>query len=167
MTEVRVTEARADDVPFWWEMLLEATYPLPGWERSSLPELQEDPHNSIYLAGWGREGDRALIAEIDDQRFGAAWFRLFGDDQPPYGFIDNHTPQLAIAVHADHRGTGIGTMLLTALIAEARCAGFGALSLSVAVPNTALRLYERLDFECVSLDASSRTILLDLRAAPA
>lgn len=167
MSEVRVREARADDLPFLWEMLLEATYPLPGWERSSCAELQVDPHNSLYLAGWGRDGDRALIAEAGDQGLGATWFRLFGDEHPPYGFIDTRTPELAIAVLPDRRGGGIGTALLTALIAEARSAGFPAISLSVAAPNPALRLYERLGFERVELVTGSWTMRLDLRAASA
>lgn len=167
MTEVRVREAGSGDLPFLWEMLLEATFPLPDVvPPSSLAELQADPHNSLYLVGWGRAGDRALVAEVDAECVGAAWFRLFADDHPAYGFVDSHTPELAIAVRADHRDAGVGTALLMTLIAEARRAGFEALSLSVAAPNPALRLYERLGFERVELVTGSWTMRLRLRPGP-
>jgi len=69
---------------------------------------------------------------------GAAWFRLFRRDAPGYGFIDEETPELAIAVVPSRRGRGIGEALIEALCERARADGYGALSLSVGRDNPAL-----------------------------
>ena len=93
---------------------------------------------------------RILIAE-DEQLLGAAWCRRFcGQVTGLAGFVDVETPVLAIAVRGGHRGQGIGTALLEALVAAARAAGVRAISLSVGRTNPALRLYERMGFERVA-----------------
>jgi GNAT superfamily N-acetyltransferase len=52
-----------------------------------------------------------LIAIDDGFPVGAAWYRLFRKDQPGYGFVDEETPELAIAVVPSRRGRGIGEAL--------------------------------------------------------
>ena len=47
------------------------------------------------------------------------------------GFVDETTPELAIAVVPSRRGRGIGETLLEALVERARAEGHRALSLSV------------------------------------
>ena len=79
-----------------------------------------------------------LIAIDDGFPVGAAWYRLFRRDAPGYGFVDEETPELAIAVVPSRRGRGIGESLLEALCERARADGFGALSLSVERENPAL-----------------------------
>ncbi len=118
-----------------------------------------------YLCGWGRHGDSALIAGEDDGPVGAAWYRLFPEGEPGYGFVATDVPELSIGVAADARGRGIGTLLLDALIADARNGGFPALSLSVEPDNPAVRLYERAGFSRVPSNGGSWTMLLTLRPA--
>ena len=61
-----------------------------------------------------------LIAIDDGFPVGAAWYRLFRRDAPGYGFVDEETPELAIAVVPSRRGRGIGEALLEALCERAR-----------------------------------------------
>ncbi len=101
---------------------------------------------SRYVRGWGRPGDTAVIALENGFPVGAAWFRVFGGDEPGYGFVDERTPELAIAVVPSKRGHGVGDELLQALIAKAQAAGYERLSLSVEPGNPARKLYERHGF---------------------
>jgi ribosomal protein S18 acetylase RimI-like enzyme len=78
---------------------------------------------------------------------GAAWYRLFTAEEPGYGFVDEKTPELGIAVVPLHRRKGIGHTLLRALMVQAGEDGYQALSLSVAVHNRSRMMYERAGFE--------------------
>ena len=77
------------DVRFLRDMLHHAYY----WRKR---EPGEGPGPvALYVKGWGRPGDTALIAVEDAFPVGAAWYRLFRRDQPGYGFVDEETPELA------------------------------------------------------------------------
>lgn len=95
----------------------------------------------------GKEGDFAVVAlNADGGRIGAAWYRLFPASAPGYGFVDVATPEIALAVVPDRRGTGVGGALIDALVDAARSEGFEAISLSVHKSNLAAKLYERKGF---------------------
>ena len=55
--------------------------------------------------GLGPAGDPALVAQEGMNRVGAAWMRLFTADHPGLGFVDEETPELAIAVVPAGAGT--------------------------------------------------------------
>ena len=133
----------ANDTAFLRDMLRHAYY--WRWEE---PELRDLPV-SRYVEGWGRPGDRALILIEGFQPVAAAWYRLFTETHPGYGFVDEQTPELTIAVVPSRRGRGYGAELLTSLLAQAAEDGFSAISLSVEPDNPALALYERHGFEKV------------------
>jgi ribosomal protein S18 acetylase RimI-like enzyme len=115
---------------------------------------------ALYVKAWGRPGDTAVIAINDGFPVGAAWYRLFSAKQPGYGFVDERTPELAIAVVPNARGMGAGGALLEALLARARADGHPAISLSVDKFNDgAIRLYERHGFERVSESDDSVTMV--------
>ena len=152
-----IRRAGPQDVPFLRDMLRHAFY----W-RLNDPGSDELPI-SRYVEGWGREGDRALIAIDDFQRVGAAWYRLFRPDRPGYGFLDESTPELAIAVVPSRRGRGFGHELLQALMEQARKDGFEALSLSVDRDNPSVKLYESYGFEKVEDEDGACTMRAGLR----
>lgn len=133
-----IRPAGAHDLPFLRDMLRHAYY--ARWGNEADVPLER------YVAGWGRRGDSALVSIDDFQPVGAAWYRLFEADEPGYGFVDEDTPELTIAVVPSRRGRGLGQELLTALLEQARSEGYAAISLSVEPDNPALRLYEQHGF---------------------
>ena len=147
----------AQDLRFLRDMLHHAYY----WRERVPGSLV-----SRYVRGWGRAGDTALIALENGFPVGAAWFRLFSAAEPGYGFVDESTPELAIAVVPSKRGHGIGDELLGALIQKAQSAGYGRLSLSVEPGNPARKLYERHGFEVVDEGDEAWTMVASLESIP-
>ena len=123
------------DVRFLRDMLHHAYY----W-RERNPANGPGPA-ARYIKAWGRPGDTVLIAIDEGFPVGAAWYRLFRKEQPGYGFVDEETPELAIAVVPSRRGRGIGEALLEALSERARADGYSALSLSIERGNAALEAF--------------------------
>jgi len=153
----RGTEA---DLPFLTRMLLEAAFwRMPESDRRP-PEALNEPHIRRYVAGWDRAGDAAVIAEAapTGSSIGAAWYRLMPPPEQGYGYVDDATPEVSIAVEAGARGRGIGTALLDALAEVARSQGFAALSLSVEKDNPACRLYARCGYTIVGENGNAWTM---------
>jgi ribosomal protein S18 acetylase RimI-like enzyme len=132
-------------------MLYEASFPM---EQPRPPREAIEQHEILrYITDWGRGGDCALIAEVAGRPVGAAWYRLFPENAPGYGFVDTDTPELSIAVVPGERRRGVGRALLERLLTAAAEQGFAAVSLSVARSNLAARhLYESCGFEIVASD---------------
>lgn len=162
---VVVRDATAADDAFLADMLYEAALPGVGPKPAKAEVLAAD-EIARYLDGWGRDGDVALVAcrleedGSDGERRGAAWFRLFPSTRAGYGWVDARTPELTIAVAEEARGTGLGALLLDALLARAATAGFERISLSVAKDNErAAALYRSRRFVEVGDDGHSRTMV--------
>lgn len=149
---VSIRRGSADDLPVYRRVLYDAL----DWDPDeTIPPPQvvlDHPEVLRYHEGWGRRGDLGVVAESAGEVVGAAYCRLFTDDDHGHGFVDPATPELAIAVWDGHRGQGIGAGLVGALEEALVEAGFDSLSLSTALRNPALRLYERLGFEVVRRD---------------
>ena len=96
---------------------------------------------------------------------GAAWYRLFKENRRGYGFVDEATPELSIAVVPSRRGHGIGGELMTALLDQARSEGYKTISLSVAKDSPSIRLYERYGFARVDERDGAVTMRADLSDA--
>lgn len=138
------------DEPFLWEMLFEAAH-LAEDGATSVDAAKNSPILSRYVKGWGREGDMGVmaIAPQTEQKIGAAWVRLWSEDDRGFGFVQPEIPELAIAVLPEYRGQGVGTQLLKQLVSIAADV-YPAISLSVRANNPALRLYERLGFRAIA-----------------
>jgi GNAT superfamily N-acetyltransferase len=164
--EITVRPATAADLPFLWDMLFEAAAVSPAMRALGKEAALARPENQKYLAAWGREGDAAVVAfDALGLPCGAAWYRLFPEAAPGYGFVAPDIPDLAIGVSPDARGQGVGTLLLKALLADARANHFVRMSLSVDRENPARTLYERLGFHDAGVsdpDDSSITLIATL-----
>ena len=134
----------AQDEPLLWQMLMFAA------QETSLEAVKAHPALVHYVLGWGRAGDMGLAAQAGfvTEAVGAAWLRLTSADDKGFGYIDDATPELAIALQPAYHGRGIGTQMLRTLLDEARQI-YPAVSLSVRGSNPAVRLYERVGFRKV------------------
>jgi GNAT superfamily N-acetyltransferase len=146
------------DEPVLWEMLYQAIYVGKG-ETPPAREIVQRPELAQYVQGWGRPHDLgfAAVDETSQAVIAAAWQRLWRGDERGFGYVNEETPELSVAVLPEHRGRGIGTALVTRLLDAARTR-YGVVSLSVAEENPALRLYERLGFKVVGRSGTSLTM---------
>ena len=151
------------DEPFLWEMLYQALY-VPEGSPPFPREIVSEPEIAKYVCGWGRSGDLGfvLIDEASGLSVGAVWIRLFGFQDPGYGYVDDLIPELSIAMLPGYHNRGLGTQLLKHMLEEA-AEQFSGLSLSVSSENPARRLYERLGFSIIEVDGSSLKMLLKFR----
>jgi GNAT superfamily N-acetyltransferase len=140
------------DVRFLRDMLRHAYY----WR---IDEDSERP-TYRYVQNWGRPGDAGVLALAGPHPAGAAWYRLFTVRQPGFGFIDERTPELTLAVVPSQRGHGTGAELLAALLDRARADGYEAISLSAAREQAPF--YEKFGFERVGETPYAVTMLARL-----
>ena len=136
-----IRPAGPNDVRFLSDMLRHAYY----WHVGEDPDLPV----ARYVTGWGRPGDAGLIAAETAGPVGAAWYRLFPEEEAGFGFVDEATPELTIAVVPSRRGRGLGHELLEGLLETAREAGFERISLGVEPGSSQEAFYARFRFEPV------------------
>ena len=147
-----IRKGSAADVPFMRSMLAHAY----AWRVNA---FEAEIPLTRYVDNWGRAGDLAIIAHETGNRVGAAWFRLFPSSEPGYGFVDEQTPELSVAVVPSRRRHGLGQELMDGLLTAARGAGHHAVSLSVEADSPAVAFYERNGFERVR-DADGGVVML-------
>jgi ribosomal protein S18 acetylase RimI-like enzyme len=101
------------------------------------------------------------------ENYAAASFDVIAVDGEPVGRLYVHRGPseiriVDIALLPEHRGDGVGTLLLRDLLAEADAAG-KSVTIHVERMNPALRLYERLGFSV----AEDKGVYLFLERSPA
>jgi len=149
-----------DEIEFLQKMLYAALDWRPDVQLPPFEWVLAHPQVVVFHEGWGRQGDTGLVAEDAGQPVGLVWYRLFTEDAHGEGFVDDQTPELAIAVVDGFRGRGIGGELMAAAHERARRDGVVRLSLSIDADNPARRLYERLGYvDYESEDGLGRMVL--------
>lgn len=143
-------------------MLYQSLYVPVGsapFDRSIL----DQPEIAQYVKDWGRPNDSGFVAVDDrDQPIGAIWLRLFSVEEKGFGYVNDQTPELGMAVLPEYRGQGVGTSLLSRLIEWAED-HYENISLSVASENPARRLYERHGFIAIGKHGDSVTMMARIR----
>ena len=133
----------------------------------SVADAMARPDLAITIPDFTRPGDLAQIAEEGGVPVGSAWCRHFTDAEHSWGFLDEATPELGIAVAASHRGRGIGGALLIALIGAATIDGGRAMSLCTNKNERLERFYAHAGFvEVGALPGAADAILMRLELAP-
>jgi GNAT superfamily N-acetyltransferase len=161
---VELRPIAGDDLPFLREMLLAALF----WRgNQEFPDefVLKHPKVAMYHEGWGRPGDVAFVAFDGTERVGAVWCRTFTEAVHGDGYVDEMTPELAIAVVASHRGHGVGTALLERMHDHERGAGVARISLSVNEDNPARALYLSLGYVDMEPRDARERMLLELAAS--
>lgn len=141
------------------QMLYLALY-APEGEPPFPLSILERPDMLKYYRDWGKEGDYGFIAFLDGKAVGATWSRLHVPPNEGYGFVNEQTPELNIALLPSARGKGLGTQLLVALEEKLIAAEVPGLSLSVDQRNTiALGLYKKRAYQITKVAGTAITML--------
>ncbi|MEG3924595.1 MULTISPECIES: GNAT family N-acetyltransferase [unclassified Microcoleus] len=138
-----------EDEPFLWQMLYEAAHMAEEGE-SRVQAVVNHPLIAKYVKNWGGANDLGFAAiELNaNQPVGAAWLRLFTEDDKGFGWVDDTIPELAIAVLPEYTNQGVGTQLLDRLLSAAKVS-YRSVSLSVRSSNRVLSLYGRSGFKVI------------------
>lgn len=136
-----IREIKPIEHPFLKEMLYQAIFVAD--KTIVLPrEIIEQSDLRKYIQDFGKKGDYCLVAEQYGKLIGAIWIRLING----YGFVDNETPELSMAVLKAHRGNGIGEKLLIAMIDRLKDKQLKRVSLSVDRENYSYGFYKKHGF---------------------
>ena len=154
-----IRNIESKELEFLKDMLYESIY-MPTNVKDKV-ELLNSSSIKKYYEDWGRKGDTALLAIDEHNRaIGAVWYRLFDESNKGYGFVDNQTPELGIAVSKEARGLGVGTLLMKKIVERAAVDGYKTLSLSVDPENrSAVHIYRQLGFIDYDISGTSITMI--------
>ena len=151
--DLEIREIKPTEYSFLNEMLYQAIFVAD--KKIVLPrEIIEQPDLRKYIQDFGKTGDFCLVAEQNEKLIGAIWIRFIDG----YGFVDNETPELSMAVLNGHRDIGIGEQLLTTMIDRLKDKRLRRISLSVDRENFAYEFYKKHGF--VDYLVSEKSIIM-------
>ncbi len=147
---IEYREIDDSEIIFLEEMLYESLFVPAGGEKYP-PSILRRPEINRYIKDWGNLPlDIAFVAVVNDELTGAVWGRAFQPPDTGYGFIDEHTPEISIAVMEEYRNRRIGARLLETIFGYYRGCGVKSVSLAVDKMNPAKNLYLRAGFKTVA-----------------
>nr|NLD41056.1 GNAT family N-acetyltransferase [Actinomycetales bacterium] len=125
------------------ELVLEASMGTINWPgpRFTVEQAMANPELARYRDLRPERGDFGVVAEVDGVAIGLCWVLFLPEEEPGFGFVAVDVPEYAIWVRDGHRRRGLARRLTRAVVAEARCRGLPALSLSVEANNPSRFLY--------------------------
>ena len=141
-----IRKIKKSEYPLLSEFIYEAIFILDGAEAPA-KSIVGSSELQVYIEGFGtKKDDYCVVAEMDNSTLaGAAWVRIMND----YGHIDDETPSLAISLHKQYRGMGIGTAMLKELLLLLKNKGYKKTSLAVQKANYAVKMYQKLGYKVV------------------
>jgi ribosomal protein S18 acetylase RimI-like enzyme len=147
---INIRPIKKKEIPFLEDMLYQAIF-IPEGENLLDKSIIFTPELYAYIKDFGQKNDIGLVAEMDGKLVGAIWTRFFKG----YGFIDDNTPELSMAIDTDFRGKGIGSKLLEAVFLRLQKSNVKQVSLSVDDRNFAYKLYQKVGFKNVEMHGHS------------
>ena len=154
--DISYRQISEDDYFFLREMLYEALF-VPDGEKPFPKSILDLPEISKYVEGWG-PSDFGIIAQDGAELIGAVWGRLFMSANKGYGYIDDRTPELTMAVKSSYRNNGIGCEMMNRFFLHAKRNGYNAVSLSVDKRNRAASFYLKTGFSIIDEDGTAYTM---------
>ena len=143
--EYLIRELRQGEATILDTFLYEAIF-VPEGIKAPPKEIIKRPELQIYVSDFGKQkSDVCFVAESSEQIVGAVWARIMKD----YGYVDDKTPSIAIALLRDYRNYGIGMELMKRIILVLKEQGYKQVSLSVQKMNYAVRMYKKVGFTIV------------------
>lgn len=138
---MKITPIPPNVEPILWEFLAIAAHePV----ENGIALLKQHPIVSRYVKNFGQQEDCGFFAYPDQnssEPIGAIWARILPKEAAGYGFVDEQTPEIAVAVRPEFQNQGVGKLLLRHFI-EATRQRFIAASLNVRDDNlAAIALY--------------------------
>lgn len=155
---IEIREMKKTEYGFLSELLYEAIY-FPDKDQNLPKSIIFEPHISKYFENFGRKGDFAFVLTAENDLVGAIWTRLFSAADKSYGFVDEDTPELSMAIKEGYRNRGFGNQLMVKIFEKLKASGFKKVSLSVDKRNRAVNLYRRFGFEAISEQGAAYTML--------
>lgn len=111
---IEIREIKPFEYEFLREMLYEAIY--VSVESEKPPEsIISSPQFLKYCDNFGRKGDFGYVLTDENILVGATWMRLFSETEAGYGFVDEETPELSIAIREKYRNRGFGGLMIQKL----------------------------------------------------
>lgn len=143
--EYIIREMEVQEYPLLADFLYEAIFQRE--ESDLLPRtIINEPEMQVYIQDFGNgKDDYCLCAEVNKKIVGAVWVRNISG----FGAVDDTTPEFAISLYKEYRGSGIGTALMQKMIEVLRKKGYSKASLAVQKDNYALRMYKKVGFQIV------------------
>ena len=140
-----IREMQQAEYPLLENFLYEAIF-IPDGVEPPPKSIIYRPELQVYISEFGKsKHDIALVADINGKIVGAVWGRIMND----YGHIDDKTPSFAISVYKEYRSKGIGTALMSEMLAILKKRGYEQASLSVQKKNFAAEMYRKLGFKTI------------------
>lgn len=158
---IEIREIKPSEYEFLREMLYEAIY-IPVGSEKPPKSIVSSPHFLKYCDNFGQKNDCAYGLIDENNLVGVAWTRIFSEAEASYGFVDEETPELSIAIKEKYRNRGFGGLMLEKLFEKLFSEGFEQISLSVDKRNPAVSLYLRKGFEIVAEKGTAFTMLKKL-----
>ena len=147
------------EISFIKEMLYDAIFVPEGIEKPP-KSIISDQSLANYYENWGKDiYDIALVIEINGELIGSIWGRKFLSEEKGYGFFDEDTPEISMAIKNEYRNKGLGTKLIEEIIEIYKDVGVKALSLSVDKQNLAFKLYTKQGFSIFSETETSVSMI--------